>query len=182
MLVQFLFYAAILIGYAYMLLLIWSILRPRRRIWPPGAVSWKLYLIWGMFYLGAGLTVALMVLDWSTWTIPAEIRVAIGVPLTLLGAGLVIWGVRTLGLENTHGIRDRFVISGPYRFTRNPQYLGDIILFTGLILIANSARVTVILLLFVFSFILFPLTEEPWLEEQYGEDYLRYKNQAPRFL
>ena len=182
MLVRSLFYAAILIGYVYMLLLIWSIISPERRIWPPGEVSWKLYLVWGMFYLGAGLTVALIFLDWNTWTIPAEMRYAVGIPLALLGTSLVVWGVRALGMTNTHGVRDGFVARGPYRFTRNPQYLGDIILFTGAILIANSARATVILLLFIFSFILFPLTEEPWLEEQYGEDYLHYKTQTPRFL
>jgi len=182
MLVQFLFYAAFIIGYAYTLLLIWSILRPQQRIWPPGEVSWKLFLVWGLFYVGAGLTVAVMVLDWNTWTIPAVIRFPIGLSLAALGLGLMLWGVRTLGMENTHGLRDRFVTSGPYRFTRNPQYLGDILLFTGILLVANSALAAAILLLFIISFILFPLTEESWLEEQYGEDYLRYKTQTPRFL
>ena len=182
MLVRSLFYAAILIGYAYMLLLIWSIITPERRIWPPGEVVWKIALSWGMFYLGAGLAVALIILDWNSWIIPPEMRFAIGVPLALLGLGLLTWGVRTLGLTNTHGVRDGFVARGPYRFTRNPQYLGDIVMLAGLILVANSARVTVILLLIILSFILFPLTEEPWLEEQYGEDYLRYKTQTPRFL
>ncbi len=182
MLIQILFYAAIIIGYVYTLLLLWSILRPQRRIWPPAAVTWKLFLVWGLFYLGAGLTVGVMVLDWNTWAIPAQIRFAVGLPLAGLGLGLMLWGVRTLGMENTHGLRDRFVTSGPYRFTRNPQYLGDILLFTGILLIANSARAATILLLFIISFILFPLTEEPWLEEQYGEDYLRYKIQTPRFL
>ncbi len=182
MLTQILFYTGILIGYAYMLLLIWSILTPSHRIWPPGEVSWKFFLSWGTFYLGIGIAVALIVLDWNTWTIPPEVRLGIGVPLTTLGLGLVAWGIRTLGLTNTHGIQDGFILSGPYRFTRNPQYVGDIIMITGIILIVNSALVAVVSLIILFSFVLLPIAEEPWLEEQYGEEYLRYKTQTPRFL
>ena len=182
MLTQYLFYIALITGYLYILLLVWSILAPRHRIWPPGAVSWKLYLSWTVFYLVVGLAVALMILDWNTWSIPPEIRFGIGVPLAALGLGLVSWGIRTLGLKNTHGVRDRFILDGPYRFTRNPQYLGDIILLAGIILIVNSVLLAVVNLLIILSFILMPLSEEPWLEEQYGEEYLQYKSRTPRFL
>ena len=180
--VQFLFYAAILVGYAYMLLIIWSIITPERRIWPPGKVVWKIALSWATFYLGAGLAMALIILDWNSWIIPPEIRFGVGVPLAMLGLGLLAWSVRTLGLTNTHGVRDGFVARGPYRFTRNPQYLGDIIMIAGLILIANSVMAAVVNTIIIFSFALLPIAEEPWLEEQYGEDYLRYKSQTPRFL
>ena len=182
MLVQYLFDAAILIGYGYILLIVWSILTPQRRIWPPGRVSWKFYLSWSAFYLIAGAAVALMLLDWNTWIVPPAIRFAIGPLLIALGLGLVIWGIRTLGMKNTHGMRDRFILDGPYRFTRNPQYLGDIIMLSGVILIVNSAQVAVITLLIIISFTLMPLAEEPWLEEQYGEAFRQYKTQTPRFL
>lgn len=182
MLNQVLFYAAITIGYAYLLMIIWSILKPEHRIWPPGEVSWKLFLTWVAFYLVVGLTVALIFLGWNSWTIPPAIRFGIGIPLAALGLGLVSWGIHTLGITNTHGVRDGFIVRGPYRFTRNPQYLGDIILITGIILIANSVMVTVVGLIVILSFVLLPIAEEPWLEEQYGEAYLRYKTQTPRFV
>ena len=182
MLTQILFYAGILTGYAYMLLLIWSILIPQRRIWPPGEVSWKFFLSWGTFYLGVGLVVALIVLDWNAWTIPPEVRFGIGLPLAALGLGLAAWGISTLGLANTHGVLDGFILSGPYRITRNPQYVGDIIMIAGIILIVNSVLVAAVSLIIIFSFVLLPIAEEPWLEEEYGEEYLRYKTQTPRFL
>jgi protein-S-isoprenylcysteine O-methyltransferase Ste14 len=94
----------------------------------------------------------------------------------------VSWGIITLGLENTHGRRGGFITGGPYRFTRNPQYLGDIVLLIGLMLIANSVAVIVINLLIILSFILMPFAEEIWLEEQYGEAYLQFKARTPRFL
>jgi protein-S-isoprenylcysteine O-methyltransferase Ste14 len=182
MLVQDLLAAAIIMGYTYLLLIIWSIIRPENRFWPPGDSRWKLILAWGVFYLAAGIALALIVLDWNSWGIPAAIRFGIGIPLALVGGGLVSWGIITLGLENTHGRRGGFITGGPYRFTRNPQYLGDIVLLTGLMLIANSVAVIVINLLIILSFILMPFAEEIWLEEQYGEAYLQFKARTPRFL
>ncbi len=182
MLIQSLFLAALVVGYVYILLILWSILVPSRRVWPAGTTKWKLVLSWGAFYLTVGLAVALIVLDWNRWGIPSEVRFGLGVPLAALGLGLVAWGVRTLGLENTHGLKGGFITSGPYQFTRNPQYLGDIVMLTGISLIVNSALVAVVNLLIILSFILLPLAEELWLEEQYGEAYLRYKIQTPRFL
>jgi protein-S-isoprenylcysteine O-methyltransferase Ste14 len=182
MLTRLLFYTAVLIGYLYISIILWSIVRPQHRIWPPGRISWKFYLTWGAFYLAVGLAAALFILDWNTWRIPSEIRFGIGAPLAVLGLGLVTWGIYTLGIENTHGLRDGFIARGPYKFTRNPQYLGDIVMLAGLILIINSALLAVINLLIILSFIMMPFAEELWLEEQYGEAYLRYKMQTPRFL
>jgi protein-S-isoprenylcysteine O-methyltransferase Ste14 len=88
----------------------------------------------------------------------------------------------TLGIKNTSGLKDGFVNTGPYRYTRNPQYVGDTILFTGMILVSNSFYVAITHLLTILVFLLTPLTEERWLENQYGEDYLEYKRTAPRFL
>ena len=79
-------------------------------------------------------------LDWNTWVIPYEIRVFIGVPITIIGALLLTWGIVTLGIKNTYGLREGFILSGPYRYTRNLQYLGDMILFIGII---NTAIKTV---------------------------------------
>jgi len=36
--------------------------------------------------------------------------------------------------------------------------------------------------LLILIFLITPVVEEVWLEEQYGEDYLKYKQTTPRFL
>ena len=71
---------------------------------------------------------------------------------------------------------------GPYRFTRNPQYLGNNVLFLGLSIIANSELLWVTHALLALVFIITPLSEEVWLKEQYGEEYERYRRDTPRFL
>ena len=37
-------------------------------------------------------------------------------------------------------------------------------------------------LLLALVFVVAPLTEEPWLEEQYGDAYREYRKRVPRFL
>ena len=106
----------------------------------------------------------------------------VGVPLALLGGLLAFWGVVTIGWTNSSGVRDGFTPSGPYRFTRNPQYLGDSVFFLGLSIVANSALLWITHALLALVFIIAPLSEEVWLQEQYGEEYERYRRDTPRFL
>jgi protein-S-isoprenylcysteine O-methyltransferase Ste14 len=85
-------------------------------------------------------------------------------------------------MKNTSGLRDGFVARGPYLFTRNPQYLGDILMFTGVSIAANSEIVLVTHAFTSLVFLLAPMAEEPWLKEQYGETYTSYRRDVPRFL
>ncbi|MHA1336478.1 MAG: methyltransferase family protein [Promethearchaeota archaeon] len=114
--------------------------------------------------------------------ISTPFRFHLAIPLIILGTILFFWGIITLGLKNTSGIRDQFITTGPYRFTRNPQYLGDIILFIGIIIFSNSIYVLVTNFLLSLIFVITPWAEEVWLEEQYGNNYIEYKKKVPRFL
>ena len=91
-------------------------------------------------------------------------------------------GPRFANLTVPSGLKEGFVSSGPYRFTRNPQYLGDMILFIGLSVIVNSLYVRIIHALMILVFAIAPLAEETWLEDQYGEVYREYKRATSRFL
>ena len=162
---------------------IWSIARPERRLWPPPARrSWQFALTWVCFGAALLCNVLLILLDWNTWLLHEPVRLLLGVPLSVVGALAVAWGYMTLGRANTSGLSEGFVRSGPYRFTRNPQYLGDIALFIGLSLIANSLYLWVTHGLLILVFILTPLAEESWLEEQYGQPYRDYRRDTPRWL
>ena len=79
-------------------------------------------------------------------------------------------------------MKDGFVRAGPYAFTRNPQYLGDILLFTGVSIVANSELALVTHMLTALIFLITPMAEEPWLAEEYGEEYVRYRRDVARFL
>ena len=150
---------------------IFSITRPSVRIWPPPKQgSWQHYLAWFLFSTAVTLTVVLALLTLDSWVISPEIRCFIGIPISLIGGLLLSWGIVTLGIENTSGAAGGFIGKGPYRFTRNPQYLGDMALFLGLALLINSLYVAVPLILQSIVFAITPLSEEPWLEEQYDNE------------
>ena len=76
----------------------------------------------------------------------------------------------------------RLVVSGLYRFTRNPMYnglvavlLGQAWLFSSVRLLGYAATVLVCFHLFVV------LYEEPALESRFGESYLSYRKAVPRW-
>lgn len=181
--VPILFYSNILANYVMLAGVIYSIVYPAKRIWPPPHKrSWQYTATWLLFYATIILDLVLSYLTWNTWCISFEIRLFLGVPVSMVGGMLVTWGIYTLGLSNTYGIRNGFVSKGPYQFTRNPQYFGDIILFTGISLVVNSLYVAIPLLLLAITFFITPLAEESWLYEQYGDEYNKYKNNTSRFF
>ena len=162
---------------------VWSVAFTERRIWPPPhRHSWQYILTLACFYSVFIINAVLFVLDWNTWIFRSELRLILGVPLVAIGALLVSLGVATLGFGNTSGLKQGFVSAGPYRFTRNPQYLGDIILFVGLSAIVNSLYLWIAHALIILVFLIAPLAEEIWLEDQYGEVYRDYKSCTSRFL
>jgi protein-S-isoprenylcysteine O-methyltransferase Ste14 len=178
-----LFYTNIIIHYGMLAGIVYSIARPVNRIWPPPKKqSWQYFGTWALFYVAVSLTAVLALLTWDTWIISPEIRYYIGIPASLIGGALACWGIVTLGIENTSGSADGVIDNGPYQFTRNPQYLGDIVLFIGLAIVANSLYVAILLSLQVIIFAITPFSEEVWLQDRYGDEYVKYKNRAPRFL
>lgn len=178
-----LFGVAVVILVAALAGAVWSIAVPERRLWPPASRrSWPYVLNWTGFYVVCAINVLLLLMHWNSWVFPTPLRFVAGVPLVVLGGLLALWGMVAAGWRNTSGLRDGFVSSGPYRFSRNPQYVGDIILFVGVSVIANSLLLWITHLLLALLFLVAPLAEEPWLEEQYGEAYREYRGRVRRFL
>ena len=162
---------------------LWSVAVPDRRIWPPPhKSSWQFVVTWVSFCSVFFLNAVLLVLDWDSWVFSSQLRLIVGIPLALIGGLLVSWGVTVLGVRNTAGLEDGLIATGAYRFTRNPQYLGDIVLFIGLSVVANSLLLWITHLLLILVFMAAPLAEEPWLEAKYGNPYEEYKRNTPRFL
>ena len=128
-----------------------------------------------------GLNLALLFLDWNAWRFSSYLRLVAGIPAALLGVLLIIWGIIALGWTNSAGIKDGFVLAGPYRCTRNPQYVGNILFFIGTSIVANSLLLWITHLLLSLVYVLCPITEERWLEDHYGQAYREYRRTTPRF-
>lgn len=160
-----------------------ALLRPGLRLWPPpGPRSWQFRLTWILFSLAAGAGTTLGFLDWDSLALPNVLRLPVGGLLVVGGLGLAGWGMRTLSVRQTLGLTGTFAGSGPYRFTRNPQYLGDIAATLGWAVFTGSILVCATAIPAVLWYLLLPRTEEPWLLARYGEDYRRYQDATPRFL
>jgi protein-S-isoprenylcysteine O-methyltransferase Ste14 len=76
-----------------------------------------------------------------------------------------------------------FVASGPYRFVRNPMYVGAITLMVGFGLILNSPSVFgVAFAAFFFSNLFVIFVEEPGLARRFGGSYIAYKHVTNRWI
>lgn len=74
------------------------------------------------------------------------------------------------------------ITSGPYRFSRNPLYLGLICIGLGSGLLAGSL-LTILFTIVGFIFADYWIRyEEKHLEQIFGEEYRKYKNNVPRWL
>ena len=112
----------------------------------------------------------------------------VGIALIVAGATLALWGEREFARVKTGIIPGReittFVQSGPYRFTRNPMYLGMTIALAGVALLFGSLSGLVVPALFAgiirWRFI---RREEAMLRTAYGEDAWRaYASSTRRWL
>jgi protein-S-isoprenylcysteine O-methyltransferase Ste14 len=77
----------------------------------------------------------------------------------------------------------RFVAVGPYRYVRNPMYVGGFTLLLGWALYRNSISLLIFSCAFVLLFHLFVIGyEERALREKFGSEYERYLATVPRWL
>jgi protein-S-isoprenylcysteine O-methyltransferase Ste14 len=75
------------------------------------------------------------------------------------------------------------VTGGPYRFTRNPIYIGLSLIHLGIAALAGSLWIALMLLpvLAVLHFGIV-LREERYLERMFGEDYRAYRSRVRRWI
>lgn len=163
--------------------LVLSILSPTKRIWPPpGRGSWEFCFTWTLTSVALAGGVVLGFLDWNRWLFPHWIRLPVGGLLIVVGTSYAAWGLRILGSHASLGLGGQLVSSGPYRHSRNPEYVGDIVALIGYAVVCNSLLVLVVAALGGAWFALAPYAEEPWLRRQLGASYEEYARRVPRFI
>jgi protein-S-isoprenylcysteine O-methyltransferase Ste14 len=73
--------------------------------------------------------------------------------------------------------------SGPYRFSRNPLYLGgNVFIFLGAVLFLGSPSGLVLTASNVFAVDFMIRREEKQLEREFGEEWVSYKHKVRRWL
>lgn len=139
--------------------------------------------------LYAGMFMLAVVLDGllPLPTAPDGLAGLVGHGLIGAGTALSLWSARCLRRSRTSLIPVRpttaLVVDGPYRFSRNPMYLGLAGVFLGVALAKQllwAVLLAPVLLLVVT--LLVTRKEEAYLEQKFGAEYRRYRVAVPRWL
>ena len=115
------------------------------------------------------------------------LALAVGLTFVAIGFALAGLSVRRFRLAGTSLVPGQpstaLVVAGPYQVTRNPIYIGFVLVYFGLAVMLTSLWVLVLLIpvLIVLQRGVVE-REEDHLERQFGEAYRKYKARVPRWL
>lgn len=105
--------------------------------------------------------------------------------LAFAGAALRIWGTAYLGASVVHAGSMKaggVMASGPYRYLRNPLYLGTWLLSLAVSILMPPSGAIVFLVALGLFYLRLILGEESYLTQQLGEPYLEYRRRVPRLF
>src|SRR5260370_9346899 len=136
----------------------------------------------GFAFLGTRLDLILGIIS-----VQALYTIIAGWLLLIIGFLLRVWATFRFYRLNMKVIslvpQKSLIISGPFRFSRNPLYLGgNVFIFLGAVLVLGSPSglfltvINVILVEFMIR------REEKQLERDFGQEWIRYRNRVRRWL
>lgn len=111
----------------------------------------------------------------------------VGFGFAVIGFGIVALAIRTFARADTPIKPDEpstaLVIDGPYRFTRNPIYIGLVLAYFGFAIMLTSLWV-LLLLVPVLAILQRGVVEreEAYLQGKFGDAYRAYQARVPRWL
>ena len=119
-----------------------------------------------------------------------QLPVYIGNLLIVIVVSIRIWASIAFSKSKVEifgmlGIDDhrKLIISGPYQYSRNPLYVGIVLITLGFALLAGSfVGLILTFLFFIFWDYLIKSREEPELENIFGDEYLNYKLKVNRWI
>jgi protein-S-isoprenylcysteine O-methyltransferase Ste14 len=152
----------------------------------PGVIVFPPALLIGTMLLG------LLLGKFRPWTILSQsapifwIRVGACV-LGVLGLALMVWGRTTMVRAGTnvppHKPTLAIVTTGPFRFTRNPLYVGGTLIYVALTIALGSGWLLCLFLPMIITLRQgIVLREERYLAEKFGPEYLAYKARTRRWV
>lgn len=153
--------------------------RPNTIPWPPI-----------LYVCAAGLAVGLWYIAPIAGLLPFQstlINLVLGLAISGGGLGLIVWAIRVMSSQNANIMPNRaatrLVADGPFKYSRNPIYLGDTILLVGLaFLFSNPWFFPAAFLAAVFTHHLVIHREEKHLAARFPADWERYCGSVPRWI
>lgn len=150
--------------------------RPNRIPWPP-------ILFFGALLLANVLS---MVLEFGLFRPPAWAS-ASGIGMFGTGIGVMLWAFLAFRAHNTsilpHKRSDHLIRTGPFRFSRNPIYLAEILLLFGLGLMNGSIWYLAVIPPFIWLVTMLAIVrEEAHLSARFGPDWTAYAKSVRRWI
>jgi protein-S-isoprenylcysteine O-methyltransferase Ste14 len=149
-------------------------------------VIWTLVL-GSLYFVAIPVALALLneALGWSTWRLPGGRMV--GACFIASGLGLVAYCNQLFHRIGRGSIvpidpTRRLVVVGPFRYSRNPVFLGYLALLFGIFVGSGAPTLLVYVLAFVGYLRFFVGREESDLLERFGDEYRIYVQSVPRWL
>ena len=148
----------------------------------PGVIAPPPLILLGFVLLG-------LALDWlrPAAFLPSAVQYAVGAALIALALALaaaaIVCFTRAGTNVPTRQPATALVVAGPYRFSRNPIYVGMILLVLGIGVMVDS--VWLIGLALPFAFVLrygVIAREERYLAAKFGDAYRAYRERVRRWL
>ena len=121
-------------------------------------------------------------LDLPAWVLVAgALMMIVGGCIALLCVGTFV--VKGRGTPAPFDAPREFVGSGPYRFARNPMYIGGGMMLIGYGLYLQSMSMVLFSLVwFLLAHLFVVYVEEPGLEKRFGRSYVEYRRSVNRWL
>lgn len=117
-----------------------------------------------------------------TFTNMRWIFILIGILCFIIGITLWLKAVIIDRLD-THIIKNELVTTGVYAYVRNPVYSAFMFVCTGVLMIyGNIVLLLLPIIYWGFMTILMKSTEEKWLEDLYGQEYIQYLQRVNRCI
>jgi protein-S-isoprenylcysteine O-methyltransferase Ste14 len=119
------------------------------------------------------------------FTVAAPVVIAAAALIALIAAILRVWGAAWLGPTTVqHGQMQAGAVmaDGPYRYVRNPLYLGVWFMVAALAFIMPPTGALFTMVLITVFLLRLTLGEEAFLTAKIGEPYLNYLRAVPRLI
>ncbi len=117
---------------------------------------------------------------------PSALSIGSGLIIVCLGEILRTWGVAIAGSETrtTGPVGGTYLVTtGPFSYVRNPLYIGNILLYFGAGIMANTPVLALIALVYFFwQYSLIVSLEEEYLLKTFTKEFIDYCKAVPRFF
>jgi protein-S-isoprenylcysteine O-methyltransferase Ste14 len=138
--------------------------------------------------LGAAIALGVILnFLWPAKILARALAVPLGILIVLGAVTIAFLAVREMSAArtplNVRKAPTRIVSSGIFQRSRNPIYLGMVLLCAGIAFVVDSLwllALTALLAAVLQKGMIEP--EEAYLERNFGEDYLRYKTKVRRWI